>query len=223
MNFDLIWPHFYNSLSKNEIKESMLIDVRIIKSAGIKKNSYLVLDEARRLYSDEQDRRNSADGKAGVYLSIVAGLVAFFSSLTPVFEIGGFSLFSIINYSLSFLFFMAILQLLRSGFWSLKAIKVKGYAILHWKSLLELSQNDNFEESLIKKIFCSLRYNYDLNNEKISKVNMAHATLISSVFWLALYTILKFLSPLILYISSDEVEKFKPVIKICRWCGSYFV
>lgn len=202
---DLIWPTLNKGKSKNILNKNLKSDFTLINTSLFKKNSHIVLDEARRLHDIEQERRNTADTKSAMYLTIVVALIAFFSSLTPTFEVST-------PLILIFTFTISLIQLLRCGIWSLKALKVTGYAILDWRLLLNKTSGKQFESILIKEHLCSLRYNYDLNNNKVTKVNMSYATLISASFWLFIYMVAKIIMPLIINICHNENIYNNPII-----------
>ncbi|MCJ2376059.1 hypothetical protein LNL84_04350 [Vibrio sp. ZSDZ34] len=191
--------------------ETQKKDFDSIKKSLIKKNAHVVLEEARRLYALEQERRNGADTKSGLYLTAVAALIAFFSSQAPEFT-SQVSWFSVVT------FLLAVFQLIRCGIWSLKALKVTGYALLDWKDLIEQPSSADFESNLAKKLLCSLRYNYDLNNDKLTNVNMSYETLISASFWLVIYLVIEIIQSILEQTYSNP-SMYDATLYICSWCN----
>ncbi|MCM5507145.1 hypothetical protein [Vibrio sp. SCSIO 43169] len=202
---DLIWPSLENVQSQRELDVEKNKDFIFIRTCDISCNTTLLREEISKLYALEQERRASADAKAGLYLTAVAALIAFFASFTPNFD-EDFSAILMPSFS------MAFIQLMRCGLWSLRALEVKGNAVLDWKNLIRLSSHENLEVKLSKKLLASLRFNYDQNNQKLSKVNMAHATLVSAVAWLSTVIVLKILQPFIL-----SAQQEIPIL--CAWCN----
>ncbi|MBY7813860.1 hypothetical protein KW448_19705 [Vibrio fluvialis] len=219
-NFDLFWPHLEtNESDKQKNQDTLLNDISDIKSYSFenKNDTNTILDEVRRLYDQEQERRSGADGKAGIYIASVTALIAFFSTLTPDIDQNSFNVIAIFPFS------MAIIQLIRSGLWALNTLKVTQYHLLNWKMLIS-KDNVEVNKRLIIELLISLRANYDLNNKKITNLNMSHATLISSSVWLLVFMILKLIIPLIISnLTAINPEIPEPSLFICSWCNMSFV
>jgi hypothetical protein len=186
MNYDWFWPRFENKSDLESLNASRSTDIIRIRESLKDINDATVLEEARRLYDQEQSRRDGADNKAGIYIAAVTALIAFFSSLMP--KISN----SFVDIILFMPFLLALIQLVRSGVWALKTLKVTKHYLLGWNDLIG-NVGSSSSQYITENLLVALRANYDLNNEKITNLNMSHAALISASFWLLVFMTFKIL------------------------------
>ncbi|MEZ8131491.1 hypothetical protein FCV66_13325 [Enterovibrio norvegicus] len=220
MNFDLFWPTI-KMPSEDKINEKINIDIRKIKGQHSSTNSQVILDEARRLYDQEQDRRSTADNKAGIYIASIAALLSIILSLIPtIINANQHFAINVINV---LVFTMAIMNLLRAAIWAKKVISVSSFHLIHWGDLLSAHNNIDIENYLVKKLLCALRANYDLINNKVTSIKMTHALLVSACFWFLIIIIIRILSHFssMLFDFSINPSGNNPMIYICYFCNDY--
>lgn len=223
MNIDWFWPTL--SASKGEADELRKQDLEFIKEFSETQSSDIILDEARRLYDQEQARRAVIDSKAGIYIAIATALIAILLSLAPLL----IDVRVPIDYQLtSFLDVLTVLTLIlswialiRCTLWSHQALKVSAFHQLNWKILITSDANIALDLQLIKKLLTCLRCNYDLTNDAATSVKMAHALVTSAWLWL----IISMLSRLLSYViggfeeNPAEVDVVSPIINVFTMCS----
>ncbi|WP_105200900.1 hypothetical protein [Pseudoalteromonas sp. T1lg10] len=202
INPDWFWPTLQTDTSPgvnfqekaNQIRES------IDKSPN---SPTIILDEVRRLYDQEQQRRALVDSKAGVYQASSAAFVAVLLSITPLFidkfdEISSISQGVMYCFSLSFLV-MAMVLLARALRWSHKALAVSVTHVLDWEALTSEQQcKDCFERSIAKKLLVYQHKNSILTNDVVTDIKMVQALVTAAFFWFILSASFR----VILYLSS---------------------
>ncbi len=189
MNRDLFWPTLVED-SQSIKKELLKKDLEIISGLSAVSSTNIILDESRRLYDQEQERRSTIDSKAGVYLAASTALIPILLSLAPLvvkLEIPiKLTLSNTLSFAAIVTFVLALTILVRCVMWSHKALKVSPFHLLNWKQLITHDDTLTLELQLIKKLLSTLRHNYDLTNDTATSVKMAHALLTSAMFWLIL-------------------------------------
>ncbi|MFD2631262.1 hypothetical protein [Idiomarina piscisalsi] len=203
MNFDLLWPR----LERKSGDSSTEKDLDLIKEADPGDFVDVALDEARRLYDHEQQRRSSADSKGGLYLGVATAFLASLITLSPlVINIIGESE-SALQSALSWLMLLTMsisaIVAFRCILWAKRALKVTSFRAISWKDLFEVG-DEKFELTLFRNTLRCLRRNYDATNEKVTHVKMAEALLKSAWFWLILSLVVKLFYYLIDGSSSDS-------------------
>lgn len=187
MNLDLFWPTL--SQDSQSIKRELLEkDLELITGLSTNDATGILLDESRRLYDQEQARRSTIDSKAGVYIAVSIALITILLSLAPVvikLKIPvKFNLLSVLDLLTIAVFMLALTILVRCVMWSHKALKVSPFHLLNWKELITHNNTKTLQLQLVKKLLSTLRKNYDLTNDTVTCVKMAHALLTSAMFWL---------------------------------------
>ncbi|PTP75244.1 hypothetical protein [Vibrio splendidus] len=187
MNRDLFWPTLVQN-PKSIKRELLEKDLDIISGLSTVSSTNIILDESRRLYDQEQERRSTIDSKAGVYLAASTALIPILISLAPFVVKLEIPIRFTLSTTFSFLaitaLVLALTILVRCVIWSHKALKVSPFHLLNWKELITHDDTQTLELQLIKKLLSTLRYNYDLTNDTATSVKMAHALLTSAMFWL---------------------------------------
>jgi hypothetical protein len=198
MDTDLFWPTL--TRNNNNITDKVNEDICKIKNFKSKSARTVVLDESRRLYDQEQNRRSTTDSKAGIYIAISTALIATLLSLTPLIISGERPIVSnvIIFCSLS----LSIITLSRCAMWSHKALQVSSFYQLDWKVLISSRSTKKLEIYLAKQLLCNLRKNYELTNEAVTCIKMAHALVTSAWIWFFICILVRLFS----YIYFDFIE-----------------
>jgi hypothetical protein len=147
-----------------------------VKEGNWSKDSDVALDEARRLFDAEVDRRKGADAKAGVYLAAITALIPVLVSLLPTLWNDTAS--KVLGLALLFIFAWAVAYLLRAGGWAFKTLKVSGFTQLGPGELASSWKKADPRERLAKQLSLAVLTNYPLVNKKIDGIKMTHEYLL---------------------------------------------
>lgn len=142
--------------------------------------SDVALEEARRIFDAEQERRRGADSKAGLYLAAVTALMPILVTVFPDLweEQGNKALAA----TLLGLFICALIYLMRAGLWALQTIKTSAAAQLGAGDIADSFSSDRPEEQLVKHLLTAVIYNYNGTNQKVSCIKMTHEYLLRAFF-----------------------------------------
>ncbi len=134
--------------------------------------SDIALEEARRMYDAEQERRRGADTKAGVYLAAVTALIPVLVSLLPTLwsdktskALGALSLA---------VFALAVAYVLRAGYSAFCVLRVSNAHTVGAGDISRCWRTQQPAASLAKSIAIKVIENYPGNNAKVSHIKLAH-------------------------------------------------
>jgi hypothetical protein len=177
-----LWPRLDPPSSQQAIdQQRRLASLKEKVKQGVwTEQSDVALEEARRLFDAEQERRRGADSKAGIYLAAITALIPVLASLLPNLwgnEIGkAFAGLSLL------VFVCALIYLLRAGLWAFGTIKISGFSQLGPSDIAESWNSKNPEEQLAKHLLQSVIFNFDRTNKKLSCIKMSHEYLLRAFF-----------------------------------------
>ncbi|MGM3389164.1 hypothetical protein KXR94_16085 [Stutzerimonas stutzeri] len=142
--------------------------------------SDIALEEARRLFDAEHERRRGADSKAGLYLAAITALMPILASILPgLWD----KQISACQRGIQLgIFLLALLFLMRAGLWALKTIKISASTVVSPGDIADSFISDKPEENLAKQLLKAVIQNYDANNNKISCIKMTHEYLLRAFF-----------------------------------------
>lgn len=172
----------------------------------------VALDEARRLYDAEAERRRSADTKAGIYFAAITALVPVLTSLIPSIWNDKASIF--FSGTSLLIFALAVCYLVNAGLWAFHTLKVSRFNQIHSSDLVSVAGKDKFLTKLAKEIMLAIHLNYPLVNEKVTCIKMTHVFLLRAFLTFALLMVIQGLWPPVTsvfdwakkkYLSSDPV------------------
>lgn len=151
-----------------------------VKEANWSEHGEVALEEARRLFDAEQERRRGADNKAGIYLAAITALIPVLASVLPnLWKDGIDKVFA----SVSLLIFAGALSyLLRAGLWAFSTIRVSGFAQLGPSDIAASWDNGNPQQQLAKQLLLSVSFNMEGTNRKVSCIKMTHEFLLRAFF-----------------------------------------
>lgn len=142
--------------------------------------SEIALEEARRMYDAEQERRRGADTKAGVYLAAVTALIPVLVSLLPTLwsdktskALGALSLA---------VFALAVAYVLRAGYSAFCVLRVSNAHTVGAGDISRCWSTHQPAASLAKSIAIKVIENYPGNNAKVSHIKLAHDYLLRAFF-----------------------------------------
>ena len=142
--------------------------------------SDVALEEARRLFDAEHERRRGADSKAGLYLAAITALIPILATLLP--GLWDEQISRSLRGTLLGIFICALLYLMRAGLWALQTIKTAPAAQLGAGDIAESCSSDKPEEKLVKYLLSAVIYNFTGTNQKISCIKMTHEFLLRAFF-----------------------------------------
>ena len=119
-----LWPRLtLSSVATDSAQQRWLQSEQKKVSQGSWANkSDVALEEARRLFDAEQERRRGADSKAGLYLAAITALMPILASILPGLWEDQIS--RALRGTLLIFFILALVFLTRAGLWALKTIKI---------------------------------------------------------------------------------------------------
>ncbi len=168
-----LWPRLQPLSIAMQIDQAERIKTRRDKITTEQwvKSADVALEEARRLFDAEQDRRRGADSKAAVYLAVITALIPVLAAVLPSLWKEGDNFYSGV---LLFFFTAALIYLLRAGLWAFETIRVSGFSQVDPIDLLESKCQEDLRHGLIKKLLLCLNANMDGTNKKVSCIKMTH-------------------------------------------------
>lgn len=172
-----LWPKLSNANSDGQ--EALIRSlVEAVKSGDWSRDSDVALEESRRIFDSESERRRGADTKAGIYLAAVTALIPVLTSLLP--GLRG-SETHVLLASLSLLTFgVSVTYLVGAGWWAFKTINVAISYAIGPDDIAKSWETDCPKQELAKRLCRAVIANYDRVNEKISFIKMTHAYLLRS-------------------------------------------
>ena len=156
-------------------------------------DSDVVLDESRRLFDAEVDRRKGADAKAGIYLAAITALIPVLSSLLPTLWSDKSSKW--LGCIGLVLFGLAVAFLLRAGAWAFRTLKVAGFAQLGPGELANTWKESSPKAGLAKQLARAVLHNYSLVNEKVTGIKMTHEYLLRAFLTFTILLVLQVMWP----------------------------
>lgn len=182
---DFFWPTLENSSSDDIQKcdESRAADKALVANAHWAADPQFYLDEARRMFDDEQDRRRHADAKATNYLLVAAALVPVLTYLEGL--VWGEKIAAAPRWLGLLMLMFALAYVINFGRWAFNALRLTAYATTGVRDLAKISMHQLkvSKSRLVTHIVENVRWNQDVTNEKLTAVKMAHEFLYRA-FWM---------------------------------------
>jgi len=142
--------------------------------------SDVALEEARRLFDAEQERRRGADSKAGLYLAAITALMPILATVLP--DLWDEEKSKTLAGALLGIFIFALIYLMRAGLWALQTIKTSAIEQLGAGDIADSFSSVRPEEQLVKQLLSAVINNYNGTNQKISCIKMTHEYLLRAFF-----------------------------------------
>lgn len=148
-----------------------------VRNAEWAQHAEVAIEEARRLFDAEQERRRGADNKAGIYLAAITALIPVLASVLPALWKDDIDK---VFAGVSLLIFAAALSyLLRAGLWAFNTLRVSGFSQLDPVDIVE-SGEGNPQQHLGKRLLQCVCLNMEGTNKKVSCIKMTHEFLLRS-------------------------------------------
>ncbi|HCT6673933.1 TPA: hypothetical protein OT555_003335 [Pseudomonas aeruginosa] len=176
-----LWPRLTLSTTADSAQQRWLREEQDKVDQGYWADiSDVALEEARRLFDAEHERRRGADSKAGLYLAAITTLMPILASILPGLWDKQISTCQR-GVQLGILL-LALLFLMRAGLWALKTIKISASTVVTPGDIADSFNSDGAEECLAKKLLSAVIQNYTGTNQKITCIKMTHEFLLRAFF-----------------------------------------
>ena len=173
--------------------------------------SEIALEEARRMYDAEQERRRGADTKAGVYLAAVTALIPVLVSLLPTLwsdktskALGALSLA---------VFALAVAYVLRAGYSAFCVLRVSNAHMVGADDISRCWSTQQPAASLAKSIAVKVIENYPGNNAKVSHIKLAHDYLLRAFFVFTVLLAVQALWPCVAWVVEGIAKLMAPEVR----------
>ncbi|SPF21253.1 MULTISPECIES: hypothetical protein [Pseudomonas syringae group] len=180
--------------------------VESVREGDWSTDSDVVLDESRRIFDAEVDRRRGADAKAGIYLAAITALIPVLASLLPTLWsdksnkwLGCIGLI---------LFGLAVAFLLRAGAWAFRTLKVAGFTQLGPGELANTWKESSPKAGLAKQLAHAVLHNYSMVNQKVTGIKMTHEYLLRAFLTFTILLVLQVAWPVGAWVV-EEITKLR--------------
>ncbi|MDX0889070.1 hypothetical protein GOD57_30165 [Sinorhizobium medicae] len=179
--FDFFWPRLSRptTLQLGDQAKLQGQDLQLIKDAKWEKHPEIALECARALNEQETERKRSSEGKASIYLAVIAAIFPVLVSLPK--DLYGDELPNMgtgWQAVLLGLFVLGVLYLVRSGVWAFRTLAVSTHNRIDATDIVHLWGEPNASSALIRDLLVTTRMNRDGVNAKVAYIKMAHACLL---------------------------------------------
>lgn len=205
-----MWPSLVPLTSEEQVEDDewARLLASSVQASNWSKDSEVVLEESRRLFDAEVDRRKGADAKAGIYLAAITALIPVLVSLLPTLWndksskwLGCLGLF---------IFVWAVAYLLRAGAWAFRTLQVAGFAQLGPGELVKSWNKKTPKAALAKQLSSAVLYNYPLVNRKVSGIKMTHEYLLRAFLSFTILLVLQVIWPVGAWVVDEGQKLMSP-------------
>lgn len=182
---DLAWPTLErpNAERRSAAETALLADVQAIEACSFATASREAYEEARRLATDEDDRRRGAEARASGYLLVIAALIPLLTYLEGT--VWGRSFGQAPQWLSLLVLAVAVLYLLGAGRWAFRTLRIGSYARIDGNDLATIwgAGGTGQLETLTKRLLSATRRNRAAVDDKVTGIKMAHIFLSRSILW----------------------------------------
>lgn len=205
-----MWPSLVPLTSEEQVEDDEWAHqlASSVQASNWSKDSEVVLEESRRLFDAEVDRRKGADAKAGIYLAAITALIPVLVSLLPTLWsdksnkwLGCLELF---------IFVWAVAYLLRAGAWAFRTLQVAGFTQLGPGELVKSWSKKTPKAALAKQLSSAVLYNYPLVNRKVSGIKMTHEYLLRAFLSFTILLVLQVMWPVGAWVVDEGQKLMSP-------------
>lgn len=205
-----MWPSLVPLTSEEQLEDDewARLLASSVQASNWSKDSEVVLEESRRLFDAELDRRKGADAKAGIYLAAITALIPVLVSLLPTLWSDKSSKW--LGCLGLFIFVGAVAYLLRAGAWAFRTLQVAGFAQLGPGELVKSWNKKTPKAALAKQLSSAVLYNYPLVNSKVSGIKMTHEYLLRAFLSFTILLVLQVMWPVGAWIVDEGQKLMSP-------------
>lgn len=181
-DWQVFWPRIIPLNSDGAARNTELINSleNAVNKGCWSRQSEIALEEVRRMFDTEQERRKSADSKAGIYLAAVTALIPVLVSLLPYLwgekinkALGGISLI---------VFAIAVAYVLRAGYSAFCVLRVSAANHIDTVDITKCWSGSNPTANLAKRIAIITIKNFKGTNTKVTYIKQTHQYLLRAFF-----------------------------------------
>ncbi len=173
--WDWIWPIYErpNDVDQAQEAQSLRADLEAVKAAKLDKDVEVLLDEARRLFDAESERRKGADARATSYLTVLGVLIPLLAAVAPS-ALGPTN--DVAKTLVTLVLFAAAAGYLFGGaVWAFLTLRISVSYRMDAIDLVNIWATPARKTDLVKGLLSCVRYERRGVNEKVSFIKMAHA------------------------------------------------
>ena len=205
-----MWPSLVPLTSEEQVEDdewARQLDSSV-QASNWSKDSEVVLEESRRLFDAEVDRRKGADAKAGIYLAAITALIPVLVSLLPTLWSDKSSKW--LGCLGLFIFVWAVAYLLRAGAWAFRTLQVAGFVQLGPGELVKSWNKKKPKAALAKQLSRAVLCNYPLVNRKVSGIKMTHEYLLRAFLSFTILLVLQVMWPVGAWVVEEGQKLMNP-------------
>lgn len=205
-----MWPSLVPLTSEEQVEDDewARLLASSVQASNWSKDSEVVLEESRRLFDAEVDRRKGADAKAGIYLAAITALIPVLVSLLPTLWSDKSSKW--LGCLGLFIFIWAAAYLLRAGAWAFRTLQVAGFAQLGPGELVKSWNKKTPKAALAKQLSSAVLHNYPLVNRKVSGIKMTHEYLLRAFLSFTILLVLQVMWPVGAWVVDEGQKLMNP-------------
>ncbi|MEO8114134.1 MAG: hypothetical protein ABI655_07140, partial [Phenylobacterium sp.] len=173
--WDWLWPMLERPDDADRAREaqSLRADLEAVKAAKLDEDVEVLLDEARRLFDAEGERRKGADGRATAYLTVLGVLIPLLAAVAPS-ALGPTK--DVAKSVVTLVLFTAAAGYLFGGaVWAFLTLRISVAYRMDAIDLVNIWATPARKADLVKGVLSCVRYERRGVNETVSAIKMAHA------------------------------------------------
>lgn len=180
---DFFWPVLDRPTASelDELERSERDDIEGIQATRWTAESELALEEARRIASEEDERRKTVESKASNLLLVAAALIPLLTYLETVIWDG--KLETAPTWLTLPILAAAVAYLGNAGWWAFQTIGVGNYHCVYPIDLVKIWRAGKaVQRRLVVEMLVAIRRNQETVNWKVSASKLTHAFLLRTIF-----------------------------------------
>lgn len=179
---DFFWPviEVPRASERKKLRRSELDEIKKIQHTDWSIDSKLAVEEARRIVSEEDERRKTAESKASNLLIVATALIPLLTYLETAIWDGKFE--SAPKWITLPLLAAAVTYLANAGWWAFRTVGVGSYNRVYPVDLVKIWRvGKAIPKQFIVEMLVAVRRDQETVNGKVSASKMTHAFLFRAV------------------------------------------
>ena len=177
---------------------------------------------AVKYYEEEDERKNSVEGKSTIFVSSIGFTTAILLSVTKDLVLNPSTDFPIVGILYLFILVSIVIYFARAVWFAIKGLERRGYHSLGYKDIINQSNDEDYKLSLAIKLINFTLKNHLIVNVKVDYMVMAHEYFKRAIVAIVIYSVtLAITSSITRYIKytndDDRVIKILSSINCGTW------
>ena len=188
---EFVWPRL-RGLSKSEAAKAdaeAIAERRDLSRQSWRRDTDVILEEARRLTDAEAERRKTADAKAATYLTVVGVLTPILSSLAPTLSDSKAN--AALRTISAPLLILAVVYLVTAGIWAFRTLRVGMTHRVDTADLVTIWSQRAPKAALVGQLLRAAYANRGPVNDKVSRIKMTDAFLVRAFVTFAILLVVQ--------------------------------